>query len=172
MPSTSHTRAETNITITRYGPAPNNSDTAVNILLDVVQDQSGKTYDVDHVATRFPTNIHDIARFLVVLTGWPPTLDHRDALTTTLQKSFRHQRLRVVHPLKVASLLPSRAPPVLDQVASRCLLSFTSLHRSPLPSTKYASSLRRSSISPPTILSLLLRCRKVCIYLTLAQEHV
>ena len=30
--------------ITRYGPAPKNSDSAINILLDVVSDQSGKTY--------------------------------------------------------------------------------------------------------------------------------
>jgi len=60
--------AEINVSITRYGPAPKNSDTAVSILLDVVQDQSGKKYDMDHVATRFPTNILDVARFLVVLT--------------------------------------------------------------------------------------------------------
>ncbi len=69
--------------ITRYGPAPENSDTAVNILLDVIQDQSGKKYDMDHIATRFPTNILDVARFLVVLTGYSPTLDHRYPLTTT-----------------------------------------------------------------------------------------
>jgi len=52
----------------RYGPTPKNSDSAVNILLDVVQDQSGKKYDMDHVATRFPTNILHVARFLVILT--------------------------------------------------------------------------------------------------------
>jgi S-adenosylmethionine synthetase len=53
----------------RYGPAPNNSDTAVNILVDVVQDQSGKTYKMDHYATRYPTNTVDIANFLVKLSG-------------------------------------------------------------------------------------------------------
>ncbi|KAF8652386.1 hypothetical protein AX16_004414 [Volvariella volvacea WC 439] len=52
-----------------YGPAPKNSDTAVNILLDVVQDQSGKTYKMDHYATRYPTNVVDIANFLVRLTS-------------------------------------------------------------------------------------------------------
>jgi hypothetical protein len=143
-----------------------NSDTAVNILIDVVQDQSGKKYDMDHVATRFPTNVLDIARFLVVLTSESPTLDHRGALTTTLQKSPHHQRVRMVRPRQVASLVPSRVRPVLDQVAFRSPLSFTSLHRSPLPSTRCASSLRRSLICPLTIFSLLLRCRKVCIYLT------
>ncbi|KAJ3570133.1 hypothetical protein NP233_g4595 [Leucocoprinus birnbaumii] len=35
-----------------YGPAPHNSDSAVNILLDIVQDQSGKQYKMDHYATR------------------------------------------------------------------------------------------------------------------------
>ncbi|KAF8586591.1 NAD(P)-binding protein [Ramaria rubella] len=50
-----------------YGPAPKNSDSAVNILLDVVQDQSGKTYKMDHYATRYPTNVLDIAAFLVRL---------------------------------------------------------------------------------------------------------
>ncbi|KAI0747339.1 NAD(P)-binding protein [Irpex lacteus] len=56
-----------------YGPAPNNADTAVNILLDVVTDQSGKTYKMDHFATRYPTNVLDIADFLVRLTSLPPT---------------------------------------------------------------------------------------------------
>lgn len=54
----------------RYGPAPNNSDSAINVLLDVVQDQSGKKdYKMDHYATRFPTNVVDIAGFLVRLLG-------------------------------------------------------------------------------------------------------
>ena len=53
--------------IARYGPAPKNSDSAVNILLDVVADQSGKQYKMDHYATRFPTNVLDIADFLVRL---------------------------------------------------------------------------------------------------------
>lgn len=53
----------------RYGPAPHNSDSAVNILLDVVQDQSGKSYKMDHYATRYPTNVIDIANFLVRLSG-------------------------------------------------------------------------------------------------------
>jgi len=50
-----------------YGPAPKNSDSAINILLDVVQDQSGKIYKMDHYATRYPTNVVDIANFLVRL---------------------------------------------------------------------------------------------------------
>ncbi|KAF9262264.1 NAD(P)-binding protein [Marasmius fiardii PR-910] len=55
-----------------YGPAPKNSDSAVNILLDVVQDQSGKQYNMDHYATRYPTNVEDIAGFLVRLSNLPP----------------------------------------------------------------------------------------------------
>lgn len=50
-----------------YGPAPKNSDSAVNILLDIVEDQSGKQYKMDHFATRYPTNVLDIASFLVRL---------------------------------------------------------------------------------------------------------
>ncbi|OSC97763.1 NAD-P-binding protein [Trametes coccinea BRFM310] len=56
-----------------YGPAPKNSDSAVNILLDVVADQSGKKYKMDHYATRYPTNVLDIADFLVRLASLPPT---------------------------------------------------------------------------------------------------
>lgn len=66
-PSTPHTNHKS-----RYGPAPNNADTAVNILIDVVSDQSGKKYNMDHYATRFPTNVVDIADFLVRLAGLPP----------------------------------------------------------------------------------------------------
>jgi len=51
-----------------YGPTPHNADSAVNILLDVVQDQSGKRYKMDHYAARYPTNVVDIADFLVRLT--------------------------------------------------------------------------------------------------------
>ena len=50
----------------RYGP-PLNADSAVNILLGIVQDQSGKQYRMDHYQTRFPTNALDIASFLVRL---------------------------------------------------------------------------------------------------------
>ena len=53
----------------RYGPAPKNSDSAINILLDPVTDQSGKMYKSDHYATRYPTNVIDIADFLVRLSS-------------------------------------------------------------------------------------------------------
>ncbi|GBE83859.1 Methionine adenosyltransferase 2 subunit beta [Sparassis crispa] len=55
-----------------YGPAPKNTDSAINILLDVVADQSGKQYKMDHYATRYPTCVVDIADFLVRLTSIPP----------------------------------------------------------------------------------------------------
>ncbi|KAF8348671.1 NAD dependent epimerase/dehydratase [Amanita rubescens] len=66
-----------------YGPAPKNSDSAINILLDVVTDQSGKTYKMDHFATRYPTNIIDVANFLVRLSALqrplPPILHYSAA---------------------------------------------------------------------------------------------
>ncbi|OJA08364.1 hypothetical protein AZE42_01009 [Rhizopogon vesiculosus] len=50
-----------------YGPAPNNADSAVNILVDIVRDQS-KEVNMDDYAIRYPTNVLDIASFLVRLT--------------------------------------------------------------------------------------------------------
>ncbi|KNZ78036.1 Methionine adenosyltransferase 2 subunit beta [Termitomyces sp. J132] len=71
------------VPVLQYGPTPNNSDSAINILLDVVQDQSGKVYKMDHYATRYPTNILDIAQFLVRLSGYkksiPPILHYSAA---------------------------------------------------------------------------------------------
>ena len=52
----------------------------MNILLDVVADQSGKRYKMDHYATRYPTNVVDIADFLVRLACTcliPPYLSSR-----------------------------------------------------------------------------------------------
>jgi S-adenosylmethionine synthetase len=59
---------------TSYGPAPSNADSAVNVLLDVVRDQSGKSYKMDHFQTRYPTNVLDVAGFLTRLAGAPPVL--------------------------------------------------------------------------------------------------
>ncbi|EPS95126.1 NAD-binding protein [Fomitopsis schrenkii] len=56
-----------------YGPAPRNADTAVNVLLDVVADQSEKQYKMDHFATRYPTCVVDIADFLIRLSSLPPS---------------------------------------------------------------------------------------------------
>ncbi|KIK92582.1 hypothetical protein PAXRUDRAFT_829813 [Paxillus rubicundulus Ve08.2h10] len=52
-----------------YGPTPKNSDSAVNILIDIVQDKSGKIYKMDDYAQRYPTNVLDIASFLVRLSN-------------------------------------------------------------------------------------------------------
>jgi len=57
-----------------YGPASKNNESAINILLDIVQDQSGKRYNMDHYATRYPTNVVDIANFLVRLPKISSTL--------------------------------------------------------------------------------------------------
>ncbi|EIW78494.1 NAD(P)-binding protein [Coniophora puteana RWD-64-598 SS2] len=50
-----------------YGPAPENSDTAVNVLMDYVIDK--KSREMDDYAARYPTNVVDIARFLVRLSA-------------------------------------------------------------------------------------------------------
>lgn len=41
----------------------------MNVLLDIVADQSGRRYKMDHYATRYPTNVVDVADFLVRLAG-------------------------------------------------------------------------------------------------------
>ncbi|KAI0828652.1 NAD-P-binding protein [Trametes gibbosa] len=56
-----------------YGPVEKNSDSAINVLLDYVADTSGKRYKMDHYATRYPTNVVDIADFLLRLTKLPPS---------------------------------------------------------------------------------------------------
>jgi len=50
-----------------YGPCPKPSDTAINILEEIVRDQTGKNYTMDHYGTRYPTNVLDIASFLIRL---------------------------------------------------------------------------------------------------------
>ncbi|KAF9027956.1 NAD(P)-binding protein [Hymenopellis radicata] len=97
-----------------YGPAPKNSDSAVNILLDVVQDQSGKTYNMDHFATRYPTNVIDIANFLVRLTDYknpiPPILHYSsDEPYTKYEMCLVFARLlRLPH----AHIIPDDTEPV------------------------------------------------------------
>ncbi|KAK1924800.1 hypothetical protein DB88DRAFT_486915 [Papiliotrema laurentii] len=51
-----------------YGRTEYNAESAINILRDVVEDQSGKEYHMDHYQVRFPTNVSDIGRVLVDLT--------------------------------------------------------------------------------------------------------
>ncbi|WVQ70172.1 dTDP-4-dehydrorhamnose reductase [Kwoniella botswanensis] len=47
-----------------YGQTEYNAESAVNILRDVVEDQSGKQYKMDAYQVRFPTNVEDVARVL------------------------------------------------------------------------------------------------------------
>ncbi|KAI5449248.1 hypothetical protein NCC49_005164 [Naganishia albida] len=51
-----------------YGQVEYNAETAVNIFVDVIEDQSGKTYKMDHFAVRFPTCVEDVARVMYDLT--------------------------------------------------------------------------------------------------------
>ena len=47
----------------RYGPVEQNSESAVNILIDVVK--ARKTVRMDDWSPRYPTNVQDIARVLL-----------------------------------------------------------------------------------------------------------
>ncbi|KIP08417.1 hypothetical protein PHLGIDRAFT_104366 [Phlebiopsis gigantea 11061_1 CR5-6] len=79
-----------------YGPAPRNSDTAVNILIDIVSDQSGKIYKMDHFATRYPTNVLDIADFLVRLTSLPVTKPAPPILHYSAEEPFTKYEMCLV----------------------------------------------------------------------------
>ncbi|GAA5978718.1 hypothetical protein JCM11641_006153 [Rhodosporidiobolus odoratus] len=51
-----------------YGPAESNSESAINTLLDATRNAAtGKSVKMDNWATRYPTNVSDIARVLVEL---------------------------------------------------------------------------------------------------------
>ncbi|ORY33749.1 hypothetical protein BCR39DRAFT_519029 [Naematelia encephala] len=47
-----------------YGKTEYNAESAVNLLRDVVQDQSGKQYKMDAYQKRYPTNVLDVGRVL------------------------------------------------------------------------------------------------------------
>jgi len=47
-----------------YGPVKTPSDSAINILEEIVRDQSGKVYKMDDWQVRYPTNVLDVAAFL------------------------------------------------------------------------------------------------------------
>ncbi|ORX39810.1 hypothetical protein BD324DRAFT_615077 [Kockovaella imperatae] len=63
-----------------YGKTTYNAESAVNIIVDVVLDQSGKEYKMDDRQVRFPTNVEDIARVLYDLSkldkSLPPILHY------------------------------------------------------------------------------------------------
>ena len=86
-----------------YGPAPCNADSAINLLLDVVLDQSGKTYKMDHFQTRYPTNVLDIASFLVRLAGASsplcPSLRVAVSLTGAASASTGLPRSKAIPPI-------------------------------------------------------------------------
>ncbi|WVQ78035.1 dTDP-4-dehydrorhamnose reductase [Cryptococcus sp. DSM 104549] len=63
-----------------YGKVEYNGESAVNLLQDVVEDQSGKEYKMDAYQVRFPTNVEDVGRVLYDLShlekSLPPILHY------------------------------------------------------------------------------------------------
>ncbi|KAI0792470.1 NAD(P)-binding protein [Abortiporus biennis] len=106
-----------------YGPAPNNTDTAVNILLDIVADQSGKQYKMDHYATRYPTNVVDIADFLVRLTALPPSKAIPPILHYSAEEPFTKYEMCLIFSrilgLPHSHIIPDAEPPKGDAATSR-----------------------------------------------------
>jgi len=98
-----------------YGPAPSNADSAVNILLDVVRDQSGKQYTMDHYQTRFPTNVLDVASFLVRLAGRPKSAPLPPVIHYSAEEPFTKYEICLVFArilgLPHAHITPDAGPP-------------------------------------------------------------
>lgn len=98
-----------------YGPAPSNADSATNILVDVVRDQSGKKYTMDHYQTRFPTNVLDIASFLVRLAKRPKSARLPPIIHYSAEESFTKYEICLVFArilgLPHAHIIPDAGPP-------------------------------------------------------------
>ncbi|KAF8310946.1 NAD(P)-binding protein [Clavulina sp. PMI_390] len=104
-----------------YGPVRVPSDSAVNVLLDIVRDQSGKTYKMDHWATRYPTNVEDIAKYLVALvekfpnasTRLPPILHFSAAEPYTKYEMCVLLASLHTPPLAHTHIVPDASEPVI-----------------------------------------------------------
>ncbi|KAI9507582.1 NAD-P-binding protein [Russula earlei] len=98
-----------------YGPAPSNADSAVNILLDVVRDQSGKKYTMDHYQTGFPTNVLDIADFLVRLAERPKSAPLPPVIHYSAEEPFTKYEICLIFArilgLPHAHIIPHAGPP-------------------------------------------------------------
>ncbi|KAH9973873.1 NAD-P-binding protein [Lactifluus volemus] len=98
-----------------YGPAPSNADSAINILLDVVKDQSGKHYTMDHYQTRFPTNVLDIASFLVRLAERPKSALLPPVIHYSAEEPFTKYEICLIFArilgLSHAHITPDAGPP-------------------------------------------------------------
>ncbi|CCL99566.1 uncharacterized protein FIBRA_01584 [Fibroporia radiculosa] len=106
-----------------YGPAPHNTDSAVNVLLDVVTDQSGKQYKMDHYATRYPTNVVDIADFLARLISLPSSREVPPILHYSAGEPFTKYEMCLVFSrilnLPHAHIIPDAEPPKGDAATTR-----------------------------------------------------
>ncbi|KAL7414144.1 hypothetical protein BDY24DRAFT_414825 [Mrakia frigida] len=72
-----------------YGPTEYNTEGPVNFLLDVVMDRSsGKTYQMDTYQTRYPTNVHDVARTLLQIVRLFPPPSPPSSMPTSTQKGL------------------------------------------------------------------------------------
>ncbi|WVO12809.1 dTDP-4-dehydrorhamnose reductase [Cryptococcus depauperatus] len=102
-----------------YGKTEYNAESAVNVLLDVVQDQSGKTYKMDARQVRFPTNVEDVSRVLHDLAHLDkslPSILHYSSPGPALTKYdmtkiiAKHLKVPIDHVIK-DTLVPTDATP-------------------------------------------------------------
>ncbi|KAI8923583.1 dTDP-4-dehydrorhamnose reductase [Entophlyctis helioformis] len=101
-----------------YGSVTTASESAVNVLLDVIR--AGKRADMDHHQSRFPTNVSDVARAIVGLAGV------RDAAGGILhfsakERMTKYDMCKVIakaYGLDMSHLVPITDAPV-DPIATR-----------------------------------------------------
>ena len=95
----------------------------MNILIDVVSDQSGKTYKMDHYATRYPTNVIDIANFLVRLSQHKPSKPLPPIIHYSAGEPFTKYEICLIFSkilgLAHDHIVPDAEPPKGDAVTTR-----------------------------------------------------
>ncbi|KAK8869876.1 dTDP-4-dehydrorhamnose reductase [Kwoniella newhampshirensis] len=98
-----------------YGKTEYNSESAVNVLRDVVEDQSGKSYKMDAYQVRFPTNVEDVARVLFDLSHLPkplPPILHYSSPAPALTKYDMTVIIAAVLSLPINHIIKETSAPV------------------------------------------------------------
>ncbi|ADV20460.1 dTDP-4-dehydrorhamnose reductase [Cryptococcus gattii E566] len=114
-----------------YGRTEYNAESAVNVLRDVVEDQSGKTYKMDARQTRFPTNVEDIGRVLYDLAHLeqplPPILHYASPAPALTKYDMtriiaKHLNLPIDHVIKDITVPTGATPrPENTQLSTKAL---------------------------------------------------
>ncbi|WWD15848.1 dTDP-4-dehydrorhamnose reductase [Kwoniella shandongensis] len=97
-----------------FGKTEYNAESAVNVIRDVVEDQSGKTYKMDAYQVRFPTNVEDVARVLYDLSHLAkplPSILHYTSPAPALTKYDMTTIIASVLSLPIDHVIRETSPP-------------------------------------------------------------